>query len=83
MASKDGVQLGPNVRLPPNYDVEVLPSIPVRVNMSVILFEIVSVNEPKQVQFKTNMILLKVVFLKLFFPYPASAPSARLQNEMA
>ena len=55
MASKDGVRLGPNVRLPPTYDVQVLPSIPVRVNISVILFEIVSVNEPKQVQFKDKL----------------------------
>ena len=48
--SSNEAQIGPNVRLPSNYDVQVLPSIPVHVNVSVVLFEIISVDEPKQVK---------------------------------
>ena len=65
--SNDEVQIGPNVRLPPTYDVQVLPSVPVTVNMSVVLFEIVSVNEPKQVEFKTTEILQDRPILKTYF----------------
>ena len=77
--SNDGIQIGPNVRLPPTYDVQVFPSSPVPVNMSVVLFEIVSVNEPEQVQYKITIVLQHRHFFKnSYFPCTAFAPSDRL-----
>ena len=71
VVSNDGIQIGPNVRLPPNYDVQVLPSIPVRVNISVVLIDIISVDEPKQVEFKTIPSLRRKCLLKTlkYFPF--------------
>ena len=56
------VSIGPNVKLPSTYDVQILPSVPVHVNVSVILFEIISVDEPKQVEcFKSlGCIIIKI-----------------------
>ena len=45
------VQIGPNVKLPSTYDVQVVPAVPVLVNMSIVLFEIISIDEPNQVEF--------------------------------
>ena len=63
------VQIGPDVKLPNGYDVQVLPSVPVHVNVSVLLFEVLSVDEPKQVenvQFKFSE-KLDTLKLRYFF----------------
>lgn len=44
------VKIGPHVSLPITYDVQVLPSVPVHVNVSLLIFEILTVDEPKQVK---------------------------------
>ena len=56
--SDDAIKIGPHVRLPSTYDVQVLPSTPVHVNVSLLLFKILSVNEPKQVEYSTTKMLL-------------------------
>ena len=48
--SSSDVQIGPNVKLPSTYDVQVLPGVPVFVNISIVLFEIISIDEPNQVE---------------------------------
>ena len=43
------VQISPNIMLPTTYNVQILPNFPVHVNVSIILYEIISVDEPRQV----------------------------------
>ena len=58
--SKDIVQIGSHIQLPSSYDIQALPSIPVHVNVSVFLYEIISIDEPKQVTIKAVLNFVKI-----------------------